>query len=130
MDSKTETVSDNEVIADWMASKVNVNERGRKEYLLLEAPKGFSGDCWYELGNVRYATSWDWLMPVVRKIESLMPTIKIPEHLEYLKNGTHGSEPYVEVISLPIASPIEEIYKAVVEFIKWYNNSQSPDTIK
>lgn len=70
----------------------------------------------------RMTLDWNTLMPVVEKIAGLMPSIKIPEDLEALKNGTHGSEPYVEVISLSISSPIEDIYKAVLEFIKWYNS--------
>lgn len=71
----------------------------------------------------------DWynLMFVVEKIDKLMPAIKIPEDLEALKNGTHGSEEYINVLSLPLNTPIDEAYKAVVHFIKFYNENSTKE---
>jgi len=56
-----------------------------------------------------YDTSWDWLMPVVKKIYS-----KSKEHNQFIVNLQ---------VAL-VKANIEEIYKAVVEFIKWYNKKQ------
>lgn len=112
-DSKTETVSDNELIAQFMGqSGLTKIYRGK---IVPYVPA--------------YDALWDLLMPVVEKIASQMPTIKIPEHLEELKNGTHGSEPHIEVVSLSISSPIGDIYQAVIKYIHWFN-SQSPTTTK
>ena len=52
--------------------------------------------------HLRYHTSWDWLMPVVEKIEQV-----------------HEGVPQ-ELINLSLFSTIDEVYKAVVEFIKQY----------
>ena len=50
-----------------------------------------------------YHTSWDWLMPVVRKIE--MECEGVPPQL----------------LDCSLYSEIGEVYQAVVEFIKEYN---------
>ena len=49
-----------------------------------------------------YHTSWDWLMPVVHKIK----------------------ESDLDFDVLEIGLPIEDVYNAVVEFIKGYNDEQ------
>lgn len=74
--------------------------------------------------EARYHESWDWLMPVVQKIDSMMPEIKMPRDLESMKAGTHGSEKYIDVLSLPLSTPISEAYSEIVKFIKWYKSVQ------
>lgn len=56
----------------------------------------------YTPEEMKYHTSWDWLMPVVEKIEQV-----------------HEGVPQ-ELINLSLFSTIDEVYKAVVEFIKQY----------
>jgi len=73
-----ECISDDEMIAEFM---------GVKPPLYME-----------------YHTSWDWLMPVVHKIDE-----KCRERL-----GLNHS--------LHIGDDIDAVYQAVVEFIKEYNN--------
>jgi len=53
-----------------------------------------------------YDVSWDWLMPVVEKIEQ--------EH-----QGVPQQMLYVNLYSR-----LEEVYEAVVEFIIWYNQNK------
>jgi hypothetical protein len=50
-----------------------------------------------------FNTSWDWLMQVVERIEQVV-------------QGVESAE-----VHLSIYSTIDEVYQAVVEFIKWYN---------
>ncbi len=57
-----------------------------------------------------YDTSWDWLMPVVEKIEGL----------GYFYSDSDGER--IQVTNIQGKSKIEATYKAVVEFIKWYNH--------
>jgi len=69
----------------------------------------------------KYHESWDWLMPIVEKIDSRTPydpcvtieynwcSIKVPD-------GRFD----IEIVG---NSRIEATYKAVVEFIKWYNEN-------
>ena len=55
------------------------------------------------LHNLQYHTSWDWLKPVVDKIE-----IK------------HQGVPQ-QLLHLSLFSTLDEVYNAVVEYITFYN---------
>jgi hypothetical protein len=83
---------------------------------------------------LKYHSSWDWLMPVVEKIENFSTG---GEGYEYghavivnnwsvdIKDMLNG-ELRVSICpsSTKINSKIEAVYLAVVEFIKWYNKSK------
>lgn len=60
---------------------------------------------------IQYDTSWGWLMPVVKKIWQKTKAGEMPmeTNREYA------------FLSMPIYTPISEVWMAVVEFIKWYN---------
>ena len=69
------------------------------------------------IGNtLQYHTSWDWLMPVVEKVESLGYELIIAESRCKINHNTdHSIE---EVINIDIiGSKIDVTYQAVVEFI-------------
>lgn len=57
-----------------------------------------------------YHDSWDWLMPVVEKIKSMSKDWPIATDV---------------VLSLPIHTPIAEVYFAIIQFITWYNQNIS-----
>jgi len=82
---------------------------------------------YFEGEELKYHTSWDWLMPVVEKIELVM--LENDNSI----NVTIGSSLYctiqdshMEVIELNTCEPtkILTVYKAVVEFINWYNKNK------
>lgn len=77
----------------------------------------------------KFDTSWDWIMPVVEKISQIHDS-RFKYDLSKVKQGHWpvGNE-YMDVIALPLATPINEVHKAVVEFIKYFN-SQSQETDK
>ena len=54
-----------------------------------------------------FHSSWDWLMPVVQKIEQ--DCEGVPQ----------------EMLNISLYSDIKEVYKAVVEFIKEHNNGKN-----
>ena len=59
-----------------------------------------------------YHTSWDWLMPVVRKI------------VKYCCNENDDafeSDQYTSILETVPLGIREDAYRVVVEFIKWYN---------
>ena len=62
-----------------------------------------------EFHAIKYHTSWDWLMPVVQKIE------------DYLSDNV-GKVGYFD--DGLISNDIEVRYQAVVEFIKQYNDER------
>lgn len=75
----------------------------------------YRGD-YVTLENMKFQTSWDWLMPVVEKIESL----------GYVFTIQGGKAEYGEMISearcFIAKDKLSSTYQAVVEFIKLYNN--------
>lgn len=63
-----------------------------------------------------YHTDWNWLMPVVEKVSSMVYFDHFPFSFQDFLNARG------KVDSLPIATPLEEVYKAIVQFINWYNS--------
>lgn len=82
-------------------------------------------DKYDEFAELSYHTSWDWLMPVIAKISDMVPPVKMPEDIEKFRLGTHPSEPYMDVVALPISTPIQEVYEAVVKFIEWHEKNHA-----
>lgn len=80
--------------------------------------------------SMKYHTSWDWLMPVVEKIESIgFETLiksgwneskeKLMNEVE-IRNNQNGLVAWACEIS-----KIESTHQAIVQFIQWYNNSKT-----
>ncbi|MAH47086.1 hypothetical protein CMI37_14760 [Candidatus Pacearchaeota archaeon] len=58
-----------------------------------------------------FITSWDWLMPVIRRIIDEL-NYELPEDSNLIGDIMYG---LVDI-------NMNETYKAVIKFIKWYNN--------
>lgn len=77
-----------------------------------------------------FHSSWDWLMPVVEKIEGLENSIYqvdiMQEGARILKRCKHFDKPIDCTVSkMPEGTTkLEATYKAVVQFIKWYNENK------
>ena len=66
--------------------------------------------------KMRYHISWDWLMPVVDKIKSISG--KLPTHIGNIPNDEDWESNNF------LSTNIEETHKAVLNFIKQYNNGK------
>ena len=100
-------MNDNKLIAEFMGYEV---KHGK-----CYSPKYNDGT----IAPMQFDRSWDWLMPVVEKIESL----------GYWVNRNDGditiSNKSDMVVITPMSSGgIDMMYKAVVEFIKEYNDGE------
>lgn len=81
--------------------------------------------------HAKYHSSWTWLMPVVEKIQNIEITPP-PNYRGYRFEIVVGG--YVEISGFPMprilvnvsneGSLINAIYKAVLQFIKWYNENK------
>jgi hypothetical protein len=76
--------------------------------------------------DLAYHTDWNWLMPVVEKIEHI-DSIDV----NILTNGTRiyewrsGGKVIIDnSADISFSNKIEHTYHAVVEFIKWYNENK------
>jgi hypothetical protein len=66
------------------------------------------------LKNMRFDSSWDWLMPVVEQIQKIIHKNRWPYEVITGVAAIDG------IMSLPIHAPKEEVYQNIVRFIKWY----------
>jgi len=95
----------------------------------------FVMDDWYYADSLKYDESWNWLMSVVEKIESLRGVVKMARHW-----GTMVDDPLEEMYFCTIKihkgaeidvawedSKREATYQAVVEFAKWYNENKEDE---
>ena len=105
--------SDNELIAEFMGLLVFPNTEEMQAYPLDKLIE------WVYPYQIKYYESWDWLMPVVEKIDNLNDgkyIVTIEPMITIISNM--GEAPIVEI---PFSNRLQNTYKAVVEFIKWYN---------
>jgi len=104
----------NKLIADFMGLKT------------FDRSNGISG-LWCA-GNdgdefVSYDSSWDWLMPVVEKIEKTNRKVEISGYVCFIyPNETlENYDEYNYEVTTVYSTKIEATYVAVIKFIKWYN---------
>jgi hypothetical protein len=73
--------------------------------------------------NAKYHTSWEWLMPVVERIESMGTIVEISLCLGRMCRIIKGSfkQPTITISNQESNSTIEAVWLAVVDFIKWHN---------
>ena len=109
--SKTSNCKDNEMfIPDQTICRIDTIELGKGHIL-------------------KFHKSWDWLMPVVEKIESEFCS----SNIHYYSAGMMKQEYVVEFLGYNIdydnsqydKSKIKAVYKAVIKFIKWYNKNKA-----
>jgi hypothetical protein len=74
-------------------------------------------NCWF----YKFDKSWDWLMPVVEKIESFGYEFTIVENRCKVSHNTDHSIEELFHIEI-IGSKFKVTYEAVLEFIKKFNN--------
>ncbi len=100
-------MDDNELIADFMDIAHPKEHYGRHRFNICG---GF-----VPASSLKYHESWDWLMPVVQKIDqcySLVGGLTNDYIREYEKVEGMLTNEY----------DITQTYRAVVDFIKWHNS--------
>lgn len=94
-------MSDNKLIAEFMGCTNSFNDI--TDATLYKIEQGT-----FEMGELKYHTSWDWLMPVVIECFEIF--------------GDSNTINYMKLNDALLTCNINEVYKVVVEFIKEYNN--------
>lgn len=118
----------NKLIAEFMRAKFFTSPYGGEGYTFEDTIVDMSK--WKEIKHAQYHSSWDWLMPVVEKIESLGHATLISSHhnrknlcYETCIFDKDGKLMIEEDFNLP--TKIESVYWAIISFIQWSNN-QTP----
>ncbi len=105
-------VEGNKLIAEFMGEKVeytNKYDDGTEKYFLWFTKQRLSID------QLKYSTSWDWIMPVVQKIGKI----------EIINAGVEGCELYDNIDYALRPAKIEVVWLAVTEFIQWYSKNKA-----
>lgn len=63
--------------------------------------------------DLMFHSSWDWLMPTIKKIKAL----------EWKDDGNIGMT-YVEIFNYLDDCDIDNTFKSVTKFIQWYNQNK------
>jgi hypothetical protein len=69
--------------------------------------------------------SWDWLMPVVQKIEQHLFAVEIKEN-HCLISGYRKYEGIMFYVKDVFKDKITATYETVFQFIQWYNTIKTP----
>lgn len=114
--TQEEILEGNKLIAEFMGFKKHdeyIYEAVEEKYFI---PTDIKNGCVNSYGYVfpinclMFHSSWDWLKPVIDKISEI----------DYTKYPSKCIE-YISVVAMSILTPIEEAFKRVINFIKWYN---------
>jgi hypothetical protein len=114
--------TDNELIAGFMA--MTCTRIGDDEYEEFGWLPSLPHSNWCFESAPPFDKSWDWLMPVVEKINSGYGTINIDSDSVFVHSE---NDLLTHIYDNQSGSKIGAVYAAVVFFIKWYNGqSTSP----
>ena len=111
------TEQKNRLIAEFMGYHFDEHENA---YYIQ---KYNSGD-WFSIEELLFHESWDWLMPVVEKIERLGFTIE--KNFQPIDNDwqclvVKGNDILFQEFN---EQSIQAMYYVVSEFIEWYNENK------
>ncbi len=109
------STENNKLIAEFMG--MNYGDPNDNSVMIQMTPQGNEV---VPIDSMKYHCSWDWLMPVVEKIENFGFEFIIAESRCKIKHNTdHSIEELFHIET--IGSKINTTYDAVVQFIKEYN---------
>ncbi len=118
--TQNEILDGNKMIAEFMGTKPN-------EFGMFN----FRDDIYCSMTqpyirniDLQFDTSWDWLMPVVEKMNTMgqWTQLSYKELTGYWFEITTPRMGFAETGK----NAIESVWKTVVKFIKWYNQNSKP----
>tara|TARA_B110000977_G_C10706451_1_gene349481 strand:- start:214 stop:555 length:342 start_codon:yes stop_codon:yes gene_type:complete len=112
-------MKDNKLIAEFMEFHRDTEDLYLIDNYNLRSENQFQATYVREM---KFHSSWDWLMPVVEKIENFGYEFIIVESRCYVKHNTdHSVEELFHIET--IGSKLDTTYDAVVQFINQYNKT-------
>lgn len=111
--------SDNELIAEFMGW----NKDAVGLWLVPDCFAGRHRIKLFSTDQLIFDSSWDWLMPVVEKINNTKNKYGSTDVIIYCRT-CHINDPEQIIIEATGKNMFEATYKAVVEFIRWHNQNK------
>ena len=105
-------MNDNKLIAEVMGLPLVPCSIGTEDGIVYEGYQHPKGGTPFTADGLQYKYSWDWLMPVVREVQT---RYEVDEGIEI---------DYDELQHAVMDNDIERAYEEVVELIKQYNDGK------
>lgn len=118
METESNAVEGNRLIAEFLGGEL-VPEKQGNVYWFKDYHHFLTNHKALNVYALKYHSSWDWLIPVVEKIESMNYYFNISNSHVIVVNSENGYE-YDDMYD----SKIEAVWQAVVSFAKWYNKNK------
>jgi len=133
-EATAQIISNNIVIAKFMGWKPSVTE-GPNGINLLYLPNDETGEYNYNceqmnVESMKYHNSWDWIMGVVEKIESLTDSKITNAYWFEIGPGFILLHSHPQIVNVPDFeirvknNKLSAVYNAVIKFIEWYNSQE------
>ena len=119
---KKEIFEGNKLIAVFMGAKLD--KRNGEDSVWLSEQSMFS-EYFRVTHHNKYHTHWEWLMPVVEKIDKLDATATSITNICCEINSKFFRHLEVKSIQTISNTKIEATYESVIKFIEWYNKNMS-----
>ena len=105
-------MNDNKLIPEFMGLPLVPCSIGTEDGIVYEGYQHPKGGTPFTADGLQYKYSWDWLMPVVREVQT---RYEVDEGIEI---------DYDELQHAVMDNDIERAYEEVVELIKQYNDGK------
>ena len=115
-----ETTLKNKLITEYMGNEIEETVSGLWVYAIKEGDEFNEYVEFYEAKELKYHSSWDWLMPVVYSIfnnkkSKILLLLEGKESIVPYINASHSIRMHL------LNADIAGVYEGVVSFIEWYN---------
>ena len=117
-------LDNNKLIAEFIG---RCGEHDKEAYtfkgLIDISPSSYN---WYIIKDAKFDSSWDWLIIVIKKITNYCKEAKYNKDTKEFNQIVENQwKRFYDYQSYNIFdNKIEPVYKAVIEFIKWYNKNK------
>lgn len=110
----------NRLIAEFMGW--SSNESRTVYYEPTDKIQGISG---FDVANLRFHTSWDWLMPVVVHINATTEYTFVIQAMDcYVYDVNSGNQITQPSMKHQPDELINSVYETLIQFIEWYNENR------
>jgi hypothetical protein len=115
------TTENNKLIAEFML--LEKNDLSCKHSELIGYKKD-ENDMFHLHSQLKFHSSWDWLMPVVQKIDERGYNVHISRISCKITPILEDDNVIASFVCGDVDKKIELVYDTVVAFIKWYNEQK------